>query len=133
MVTVFEMKSSYPSSKLSFSNFSQDYFDVTLETPSLKATKRVFVYHYRSSNGFVEFFEELASGQCPWEGTRSWETLEGELTLSAKCSALGTVVLQVVLLNETAEQDSWSVTCTMYFDSGALSEFARQARMFMNH
>lgn len=43
--------------------------------------KRVFVYDYASTNGFVEYFQMLAGYSRPWLGEKVWETLDGELKL----------------------------------------------------
>lgn len=127
-MTIFLMKSTSPGSSLRFSNRSQDYFDVTIETPNLRAMKRVFVYDYTSSNGFVEYFQMLSGHSHPWAGEKVWETLEGELKLGATCDAWGHVRHEISLRDYSLD---WSVGCSLLFDLGMLSQHASDAKNFM--
>ncbi|MFD2441624.1 DUF6228 family protein [Paracoccus kondratievae] len=127
-MSIFLMKSSSPGCSLQFSNRSPDYVDVTIETPNLRAMKRVFIYDNTSSGGFVEYFQMLAGHSSRWEGEKTWETLEGELHLGATCDAWGHVRLEIALRDY---QLDWSVRCSLLFDLGMLSEHASDAASFM--
>lgn len=124
----FLMKSTSPGSSLRFSNRSQDYFDVTIETPNLWAMKRVSVYDYTSPYGFVEYFQMLAGHSRPWTGEKVWETLEGELRLEATCDAWGHVRYKIELREHNLD---WSIGCGLLFDLGMLSQHASDAESFM--
>jgi hypothetical protein len=124
------LQASSPSSSLHFSNKNGEYFDLEITTPALSARKKIFIYTYASSNGFVDFFERLASFQRPWPHHEEWETLEGELKLDATCSASGLVEIKVNLQN-MVENDNWSLKCTMIFDFGSLAKISSDAKRFM--
>lgn len=130
MMDEFLVRSANPASSLRFDNKSPDYFDVTVETPSLKATKKVCIYDYSPNNGFVDFFQRIASHKKPWVGEEIWEPLEGDMRLRATCDALGHVELNVSLSNGFAEHDSWSLTCSVFVDFGTLPFLAEGARRF---
>lgn len=127
-MSIFLMKSTTVGSSLRFSCRSQDYFDVNVETPNLRAMKKVSVYDYTSSNGFVEYFQMLAQHAHPWVGEKVWETLEGELKLGATCDALGHVRYEITLRDYNL---GWSVGCSLLFDLGMLSQHAKDAENFM--
>ena len=126
----FLIRSADPASSLLFNNKSPDYFDVTVETPSLKATKKVSIYDYRPSNGFVDFFQRIASHKKPWVGEEIWEPLEGDMRLRATCDALGHVELKVNLSIGFTSNDSWSLECSIFVDFGMLPFHAEGARRF---
>lgn len=125
---MFLMKSTTPGSSLCFRGRSWDYFDVTIETLNFTATKTVSIYHYASTNGFVEFFQGIARHETPWIGEEVWESLEGELRLSATCNAVGHVCLKITLRDFMRD---WSLVCSMLFDFGMLPKFATDAERFM--
>jgi len=90
--------------------------------------KRVFIYRYTSTDGFVEYFQTLAQQERPWIGEKVWETLEGELKLGATCDALGHVRYNVTLRDQDL---GWSVGCILLSDLGMLSQHSRDAKNFM--
>jgi hypothetical protein len=124
------MKSADPASSLCFSNKSSDYFDVTVETPSLKATKKVSIYDYGPTDRFIDFFRRLASHTKPWMGEETWEPLESGIKLTAKCDALGHVELKIAFEAGFSSSDNWSLECFMLFDFGMLSDHAANAKKF---
>ena len=126
----FLIKSADPALTLLFNNKTPDYFDVTVETPSLKATKKVSIYDYRKSKGFFDFFQRIASYKKPWAGEEFWEPLEGDMGLRATCDALGHVELKVNLRNGFASNDSWSLECSIFVDFGMLPFHAEGAKRF---
>lgn len=126
----FLIRSADPASSLLFNNKSPDYFDVTVETPSLRATKRVSIYDYRPSNGFVDFSRRLASHKKPWTGEETWEPLERDMRLRATCDALGHVELKINLNHGFTDSDRWSLECSIFVDFGMLSFHAEGARRF---
>ena len=130
MLPVFMMKSASPASSLCFSNRSSDYFDVKVETPNLKATKKVNIYDYGPTNGFVDFFQRLASHKKPWTGEEIWEPLEGEMKLRATCDALGHVGFDITLKDGFNSNPSWSLDCFMSFDFGDLPRYLANAKEF---
>lgn len=126
----FLIKSANSASSLLFSNKSSDYFDVTVETPSLKATKKVSIYDYGPSNGFVSFFQGIASHERPWEGEAIWEPLEGDMKLGVTCDPLGHVEFKIILRNGLNPNDNWSLECAVLVDFGMLPLHAKRAEHF---
>lgn len=128
----FLLKSSNPGSLICFSNRSSDYFDVTVETPSLKATRKICIYDYGPSNGFVEYFQGLATHKKPWAGEEAWEPLEWGMKLRAVCDALGHVELRTTLAQDLSSTENWSLDCILLFDFGMLPRHAADAKKFMS-
>ncbi|WP_410254105.1 DUF6228 family protein [Paracoccus aminovorans] len=125
---MFLMKSTTSGASLCFSERSAEYFNVTIETPNLTATKKVCIYDYASSNSFVDFFQRIALNTRPWAGEDVWETLEGEMRLRATCDALGHVRFEITLRDYSLD---WSLVCSMLFDFGMLPQHAADAGRFM--
>ena len=130
---VFLLKSTNPSSLLKFSNKVLHYFDVTIATTSISASRTVSTYDYRSTDGFVEFFELLASQEKPWSDIKSWQPLEAGMSMKATCDSLGHVAIKVILGESYTTEDRWSLECTLYFDFGMLTKFAKDAKNFYMH
>lgn len=127
---VFHLRSTDPSSSLKFSNRTIDYFDVTVETASMTACKKVSTYTYNHSDGFTEFFESLASQEKPWNDIKSWQPLEADMSLEATCDSLGHIAIKVILGEGLSTKNCWSLECTLYFDFGMLPKFGKDAKNF---
>jgi Family of unknown function (DUF6228) len=86
---------------------------VRLRSGGLDASLRVW-----APGGFgdlVAFFNGLAAGWRGWQGTRTYESLEHDLRLTATHD--GHVQL-VVQLRETMVPDGWSATAVVQLDRG---------------
>jgi hypothetical protein len=89
--------------------------EALLRTDGLEA-RRVVVHHY--SKGFADlagFFTEMERDWRGWEGERTFESLEGDLLLSAAHD--GHVVLGVALRQSTIP-DGWSVRAVLRLEPG---------------
>ena len=126
----FILRSANPAFSLQFSDKDLHYFVVTVETPSIQASKKISTYHYNQTDGFIEFFEDLAERQKPWSDIKLWEPLENDMSLTATCSSVGHFTIKVVLKDSYAEADSWSLECALVFDFGMLTSFASGAKKF---
>lgn len=124
-MTELILTSSDPGSFLAFSNFNGAYFDFRIEALSLAARKSVYNY---KDYGPAEFFQRLATFECPWPGLEAWEAIEGDLKLAATCDVLGHVKLDVTLGNLV----DWNVRCELMFDLGQLPKMARSTQLFFN-
>lgn len=73
-----------------------------------------------------DFFADLARNWRGWESERVWQSLEGDVTLTASHDGLGTVKLRVLL--RRMEVEEWSAKATLFLDAGALDRIASAAR-----
>jgi hypothetical protein len=126
----FILRSANPASSLQFSDKELHYFVVTIETPSIQARKKISTYDYSQTDGFIEFFEDLAKQQKPWSDIKLWEPLQNDMSLTATCSSVGQVTIKIDLKDNCAEADSWSLECALVFDFGMLTSFASDAKKF---
>jgi hypothetical protein len=60
------------------------------------------------------------------EGEKVWESLEGELQLSFRMDSVGHVQIDVRM----RDVYHWEVSTTLYTESGALDQLARDAEAF---
>ena len=102
------------SSSMRFSNKAPDYFDVAIETPSLTATRKISIYTYGPSDGFCEFFQQLASHGQPLIGEELLQPLEGDMKLSATCNTLGHVVIKTNFGSSFEDHESWLLECVLF-------------------
>ena len=130
MNSIFLLKSTKPASSLQFSNKRLYYFDVAVETPTIRAVRKISIYTYEKTDGFAEFFQRLAEQERPWADVKVWEPLERGMRLAATCDSLGHVSIRVTFEESFASADCWSLDCTLLFDFGMLPKFAADAAKF---
>jgi hypothetical protein len=114
--------------ELVFRAHKDEYFDIELKGSGLSAM--VGVWEYEAVNGLNTLFQELASFKTPWQGVRTWESLEGELSLSAMCSTLGQVTFLVKLSHLTGSPEDWRVEAGLVTELGQLEKIAKDANTF---
>jgi Family of unknown function (DUF6228) len=84
--------------------------EATLRKPGLEA-RRLVVHHYaKGFDELVEFFESLERDWKGWIGSRTFESLEGDLTITATHD--GHVRL-AVRLRESTVQDGWDTSARL--------------------
>ena len=86
------------------------------------------VYLLGGCDGLDRFWRDLAENWRGWEGTRSWQSLEGELELSATSDRLGHVALQVRL--DEGAPSRWRAYGTISLEAGQLDSIAAAAKTF---
>ena len=94
--------------ELVFSAYKDDYFHVELKGFELSASTDVWAH--TDANGLNEFFQELGRLERPWQGERSWASIEGEFSLFATCTSLGNVTFQVALHGSQCTPEAWRWT-----------------------
>ncbi|MDD1607801.1 MAG: DUF6228 family protein, partial [Methylococcaceae bacterium] len=90
------------------------------------------VWAYTDANGLNEFFQELGCLERPWQGQRSWASIEGEFSLSATCTSLGNVTFHVTLFGLQGAPEEWSVQAGLETDFGQLEQIAKHVKLFFN-
>ena len=130
MSTSFSLKSNASDRELVFSSPRPDYFVVELRGRALEVTREV--YAYTDARGLSEFFAKLAIFERPWVGTQRWESLEGEFSISAACSALGQVSFSIRIRDMLGGPEEWEVSAQLATELGALQAVAVDAGLFFN-
>ncbi len=77
-----------------------------------------------------QFFQTLGKMQRPWATAQTWEALESECALSAKCSVLGDVTLDVTLRGNPGSAEQWMVRAGLSVEFGQLARMAAEAQRF---
>lgn len=124
------LKSSTSDKELVFSAPERDYF-VEFRGYDVRAIRRVYAYSPHSP-GLAELFARIASRNGPFAGTESWESLEGEFSLSIACSQPGVVTLLISMRSRPEAPDEWRISETLTVDLGQLSAFATRAKQFFD-
>ena len=126
---LFSIHSNSSDRELAFlSSGKDDYFTVQLRGSSLQATQRVYAYTDRS--GLARLFARLSACERPWSGEERWESLEGEFSLSARCSSLGIVTFLVAILGLEGAPEEWRVSASLTTELGQLPNIAAGAHRF---
>jgi Family of unknown function (DUF6228) len=86
------------------------------------------VYLLGGCDHLDQFWRDLAENWRGWEGTRSWQSLEGDLEFSATSDRLGHVELEVRM--EEGAPFQWRVHGKISLDAGQLDHIAAAARTF---
>lgn len=124
---MFTIHSTASSRELVFWDFRNDYFRVELKG---EVSATLDVYAYTDALGLSRFFAELAGCDRPWNGERSWSSLEGEFFISAICSSTGNVLFTVKLSGLPGAPEEWSVSAGIESELGQLAQIARSAALF---
>ena len=125
---LFSVHSVNSDRELVFRDRKGERFTVELKGSELFAT--VDVWLHPVANDLQIFFQELASFTNAWQGARAWESLEGELSLSATCSTLGQVTLSVKLSHRAGSPEDWEVRARLVTELGQLEKIAKEAKTF---
>jgi hypothetical protein len=100
---------------------------VRLEGPC-EAAVNVYDDHFES---LAAFFRDLAEHWRGWEGSKSWESLEGELSLVASTDKAGHVRLQVTLMDLPAVE-RWRAEASLFLDAGGLHKIAENVEHLLS-
>lgn len=113
--------------------FRADYFRAELRSGALEAAVEFYDPGLRPPVSV--FFAELATAWRGWEGERTWQSLEGDVALTATHDQLGTIALTVRLRSDTYASPGaylWTAAATLFLDAGGLDALARQAVQLTN-
>jgi len=123
----FSIHSTSSSRELVFSDNRDEYFKVYIKGD---VSAFVEVWAYTDANGLYGLFQELANYEKPWEGAKSWESIEGEFIISATCSPLGEVLFTIQLRGLQGAPEEWKVSVGLATEFGQLSNIAKHAKEF---
>lgn len=123
----FSIKSTALDRELVFLDAETDYFRVELRGSSITATLRVYAFSPHMEGGLAGLFEKLGRYTQPWGGAERWESLEGEFSLEATCSAVRSIRFAVTLINRT---EDWRLTTSLSSELGQLPSIASAAAQF---
>jgi hypothetical protein len=112
------------------SDIKGDYFKIRIESAILFAEREVWAY--TDSYFFADLLETLASYEKPWKDTKSWESIEGELKVSAECSKLGQVSFSFEL-SDAGRSEEWVMKTVLVTELGQLPKLAKSARAFFGN
>jgi len=116
--------------ELVFSNHKGEYFRV--EIKGFELTAFTDVWAYTDANGLNQFFHELGCLERPWQGQRTWASIEGEFSISATCTSLGNVTFCVALRGLQGAAEEWSVEAGLETEFGQLAKIAKNAGLFFD-
>lgn len=88
---------------------------VTLEGPDLRASRQVYEGYANGFTNLARYFEDLTANWRGWSGSRSYESIEGDLRLDATHD--GHVNLRVLLWESTVP-GGWRVEGELRLDAG---------------
>ena len=106
------------------------YLSVTIDGPDLRASRQVYEGYDGGFSSLAAYFADLAANWRGWEGSRDYESIEGDLHIQATHD--GHVNLHVTLWESTLLQ-GWKVETEVRLEAGealtaAATELARLVR-----
>ena len=113
-----------------FSSFQNEQFQVEFKGSGITALIGVWVGGKDYFQSLSDFFQELAALTNPWKGSKDWESLEGELSLSVTCATLGQVSFLVEIRYREGGPEAWLVQGSIVTELGQLEKIAREAKVF---
>ena len=124
---MFSISSTSSSRKLIFSGLNGEYFRVEL-TGDVSATTNVWAY--TDANNLNGLFQELGRLEKPWQGEKGWQSIEGEFSIAASCSALGEVMFKIQIAGSEGAPEEWRVSAGLATEFGQLPQIAKSAEVF---
>lgn len=120
------IRSSSSNRTLRISGERSDYLQVELLGFRIFAASSVWI-ETGDAASLVNFFIALGEQQRPWQGQRTWASLEGDFNLSVTCSSLGGITFQVELRDLQGAPEEWQVIAGIEFELGQLARLAEDA------
>ena len=95
----FLVKSSSGAAELRLEAIERYHYLAALRDTGLDAVAKV--YHHGAGDGLAEFIAGIAADWRGWEGSRSWESVEGTFALDAESDRTGHITLTARLNDDT--------------------------------
>jgi Family of unknown function (DUF6228) len=73
----------------------------------------------------TSLFDDMAACWTGWSGQKSWEAIDGELSLTATTTSLGKVTL---LVRMNADSGDYTATAVLKLEAGSLDRIAGDVR-----
>ena len=121
----FLIESAENQASLELSPVDESFFQATLRSSGARGATKVVKY---MSQGLAALFEYFSANWKGWQGSKNWNSLEGELSVSAHCDRLGHVFLDVSLRDGAPAR--WTLKVSIVLEAGALRKLADSARQF---
>ena len=126
----FSIKSAITDKELRFFGANVYCFSVELRGTEIHAVREVNCPIGASE--FARYFSGLAAHAGPWPGAEGCESLEGDFSLSARCSALGVVTFDVAIHGPFGIPEEWKLSSKLTSELGQLPGMASAARRFFD-
>ena len=127
----FSIKSSQSDRELVFSQCDGENFYVALKG-RIAGAIRVYAYAPHTHD-LLQWFEVLGGNKKPWSNEITWESLEGELRISATCSALGEVSIYVALIDQQGADEESRIQTALVTELGQLPNISKNAIRFFSN
>ncbi|WP_423201070.1 DUF6228 family protein [Corticibacter populi] len=88
------------------------------------------VWAYTDATGLSDPFARLASYEGPWNGDGRREPIEGEFSLSARCSPLGEGLFSIRICGLQGAPEKWQVSAALATELGQLPKVPVGAHRF---
>lgn len=119
LTKTFSIKSSTSNRAIKFSPIHYEGFKVELSGQHVSCQADIFPV--TDEDGLTDFFAELGLCSAPWQGQRTWSSLEEDFQVFARCTSLGVVTLDFTVRGQKGGPDYWSVTACIEVEFGMLS------------
>lgn len=123
---MLQLKSSNSEAEIHFSDVEKDNFRVAVVARDHSASRSV--YAYTDALGVARLFADAARDWRGWDGSKVWQSLEGELRLEMSADGRGHVFLRVQIRSNPGGSDPWQLDAEIGLDAGQLGEIAARAR-----
>ncbi|MGB3559085.1 MAG: DUF6228 family protein [Geitlerinemataceae cyanobacterium] len=120
------IKSASTEAKLAFSDVVNEYFTVAFSSASMNASHRVWV-RTGDCERLVNLFLEIAENWKGWEGTKTWDAIEDDFSLSCTSDKLGHITLRCKFVGRDAPE-LWSAKFNVEVEAGQLKKIANEVR-----
>ena len=115
--------------ELVLSQYQNERMRVSLKGAAVSAYADIWLY--TDAPDLNSFIQEIGQFERPWQGERSWTSIEEDFSLSATCTSLGVVEFRIELRAAQGEPEEWRVKAGLVFEFGQLPKIAKEFNAFL--
>jgi hypothetical protein len=115
-----------------FSQFNAKNECFHVELKGFEVAAGANISAYTDATGLNRFFQELGRFDKPWQGKKTWASIESDFSISANCTSLGSVTFCVELRGLQGAPEEWRVDVGLVSEFGQLEQIAKNSESFFN-
>ena len=124
MSGVVELKSG--STSMILGPINGEYISIMFESGDIKA--KIVSYLYTDYQDYYRYFQNIADSWKGWQGSKKWQTVEGDFQLEATHDSQSYVFLKLTLIKNQGIEDEWVLNGRIKIDLGQLDGIANEIK-----
>ena len=128
VLSTLSIRSTESDREFVLSQYQNERMRVDLKGAAISAYADIWLY--TDAPDLNSFIQQLGQFENPWQGERSWSSVEGDFSLSATCTSLGAVQFCIELQAAQGAPEEWRVKAGLVVEFGQLPQIAKKFNAF---